>query len=160
MHLDRSHVTQVASDFPNKLPPRESRVPETFIDTLLCTRTHTGDNGPTWSFNPFSASLLAGCTSGPHFMLVMPLFPESVYYHRPVSSFMQNNLISRASKSRYNAAPLLLSLSLAFLSCRRSMSFLFLPFRNRAREEITVIRGSVGVHRGIITVPLNCYRLL
>lgn len=81
---------------------RESRVPETFIDTLLCTRTHTGDNGPTWSFNPFSASLLAGCTSRPHFMLVMPLFPESVYYHRPVSSFMQNNLISRASKSRYS----------------------------------------------------------
>lgn len=103
MHPEGSHVTQVASDFPNKLPPRESRVPETFIDTLLCTRTHTRDNGPTWSFNPFSASLLAGCTSGPHFMLVMPLFPESVYYHRPVSSFMQNNLISRASKSRYNA---------------------------------------------------------
>lgn len=47
----RSHVTQVASDFPNKLPPRESRVPETFIDTLLCIHGHTprGYNGPTWS---------------------------------------------------------------------------------------------------------------
>lgn len=84
---------------------RESRVPETFIDTLLCTRTHIEDNGPTWSSStPFPPLCSAGCTSGPHFMLVMPLFPESVYYHRPVSSFMQNNLISCASKSRYNAA--------------------------------------------------------
>lgn len=94
-----SHVTQVASDFPNKLPPRESRVSETFIDTLLCIHGHTpgimGLPGPPTPFPPLCS---AGC--GPHFMLVTPLFPESVYYHRPVSSFMQNNLISRASKSR------------------------------------------------------------
>lgn len=155
---DRSHVTQVASDFPNKLPPSENRdPPETFIDTLLCVyiRTHTGDNGPTWSlFNPFSASLPCRLhESDPTLCSLCHYFPESVYYHRPVSSFMQNNLISRASKSRYNVAPcpsplvFLLSLSPIFRPTptvfRISSVFLLLPspvFKLRPREKITFVK--------------------
>lgn len=100
MHPECSHVTQVTTDFLNKLPGRERnesprniyRHPVVYTDTL-------GIMGLPGSSTP-SASLAAGCTSGPHFMLVMPLFLESVYYHRPVSSFMQNNLISQASKGK------------------------------------------------------------
>ena len=86
---------------------RESRSPETFIDTLLCVYGHTpGIMGLPGPLQPlFRLFALPAARVGPHFMLVMPLFPESVYYHRPVSSFMQNNLISRASKSRYNVVP-------------------------------------------------------
>lgn len=117
----RSHVTQVASDFPNKLPPRKSRVPETFIDTLLCIHGHTpgimGLPGPPTPFPPLCS---AGCTStNPTLCSLRHYFPESVYYHRPVSSFMQNNLISRASKSRYNAALYNVFCSLLLVSRRQ-----------------------------------------
>lgn len=148
-----SHVTQVASDFPNKLPPRESRVPETFIDTLLCIHGHTpgimGLPGPPTPFPPLCS---AGC--GPHFMLVTPLFPESVYYHRPVSSFMQNNLISRASKSRqYNAALYNVFCSLLLVP-RRQLSPSPFPsvFEIDAREEIIIIYNTLLRHAVVYNI--------
>ena len=120
---------------------QESRAPETFIDTLLCVYGHTpGIMGLPGPLQPlFRLFALPAARVGPHFMLVMPLFPESVYYHRPVSSFMQNNLISRASKNRYNVAPCArVLLSPVFVLSHRSVSRLFLPsFRfqiDRARK--------------------------
>lgn len=134
----RSHVTQMASDFPNKLPPRESRVPETFIDTLLCIHGHTprGYNGPTWSssqplFRLFAPPAARART--PTLCSLRHYFPESVYYHRPVSSFMQNNLISRASKSRYNAALYNVFCSL-LLAPRRQLPRSAFPFLKSIRE--------------------------
>lgn len=136
----RSHVTQVASDFPNKLPPRESRVPETFIDTLLCIHGHTpsimGLPGPPTPFPPLCS---AGCTStDPTLCSLRHYFPESVYYHRPVSSFMQNNLISRASKSRYNAA--LYNVFCSLLLVSRRQVFASLPFLKSMRENCNNLR--------------------
>lgn len=138
----RSHVTQVASDFPNKLPPRESRVPETFIDTLLCIHGHTpgimGLPGPPTPFPPLCS---AGCTStDPTLCSLRHYFPESVYYHRPVSSFMQNNLISRASKSSITP-PFTTCFALCFLSRADKFSLLrSLPFLKSMRENCNNLR--------------------
>lgn len=136
---------------------RESRSPRNiYRHPVVCIRTHTGDNGPTWSSStPFPP--LCPCRLhefGPHFMLVMPLFPESVYYHRPVSSFMQNNLISRTSKSRYNVAPCALCFALSrfcparvvrYLSCSSPSVFKLTARENYADSARKLLNGDVAV---------------
>lgn len=124
LHADASrvcsHVTQVTTDFLNKLPARKERKSPKHRHPVVYTDMFGIMDLP-GSSTP-SASLAAGCTSGPYFMLVMLLFLESVYYHRPVSSFMQNNLISQASKGMYIHESLR---ARSFSSLFMSVKFLF-----------------------------------